>query len=141
MKWLKYYREKAKLSQRSLAENVGVQENTVWRWENEKAAPSADMVKQLAEFFNCSESELLNGPTQNSWELRLVMRKAEDPQKGVIDMTNPSSNAALYIEDNQMAITLSANYDLWADDEKFKYLIKQLRRKRAIGLRTRNEDW
>ena len=141
MKWLKYYREKAKLSQRSLAENVGVQENTVWRWENEKAAPSADMVKQLAEFFSCSESELLNGPTQNSWELRLVMRKAEDPQKGVIDMTNPSSNAALYIEDNQMAITLSANYDLWADDEKFKYLIKQLRRKRAIGLRTRNEDW
>lgn len=141
MKWLKYYRERMKLSQKSLAENVGVQENTVWRWENGKAIPSAEVVRQLAEIFNCSESELLNGPAEDKWELRVVIRKAGSPQKGVIDMTNPSSNAALYIDDDAMAITLTAGYALWEDDAEFEKLIEQLRRKRATGLKTRREDW
>ena len=141
MKWLKYYRERAKFSQKTLAEKVGVQENTVWRWENGRAVPSAEIVRQLAEIFGYTESELLNGPTKASWELRLIMRKAGDPQKGVIDMTNPSSNAALYIEDDTMAITLTAGYDLWENDAEFEKLIEQLRWKRATGLRTRREDW
>ena len=42
MKWLKYYRERVRFSQKTLAENVGVQENTVWRWENGRAVPSAE---------------------------------------------------------------------------------------------------
>ena len=141
MKWLKYYRERAKFSQKTLAEKVGVQENTVWRWENGRAVPSAEIVRQLAEILGCSESELLNGPTETSWELKLVMRKAGDPQKGVMDMTPSGSNAALYMEDDRMAIMLSGDYSLWENDDEFEALIKQLRRKRALGLKSRKEDW
>ena len=141
MKWLKHYREKAKFSQKTLAENVGVQENTVWRWENERAVPSAEIVKQLAEIFGCSVSELLNGPADDNWELKLVMRKAGDPQKGVIDMTPSGSSAALYLEDTKMAVMLSADYALWEDDAKFEELLEQLRRKRALGLKSRHEEW
>ena len=141
MKWLKYYRERVRFSQKTLAENVGVQENTVWRWENGRAVPSAEIVRQLAEIFGCTESELLNGPAESSWELRLVMRRAGDPQEGVMEMTTSVSNAALYMEDSKMAVMLSADYALWEDDAKFEELIEQLRRKRALGLKSRREGW
>ena len=130
MQWLKYYREKSGLSMSRLSE-----------MENEKASPSVEIAKTLAKIFGITESELLNGPIEKNWELRLVMRKAGDPQKGVMDMTTSESNAALYIEDNKMAVMLSADYTLWEDDAKFEELIEQLRRKRVLGLKSRHEDW
>lgn len=141
MKWLKYYRDKSGLSMNKLAEILGVQLNTIWRWENERASPSVEMAKTLAQIFGITESELLNGPDKQNWELRLVMRKSGRPQEGVIDMTNPKSSAALFIEDDMMAITLSAGYPLWEDDSRFEELIEDIRRKRAIGLKTRKENW
>ena len=93
-------------------------------------------MKQLAEIFVCTESELLNGPAQDSWELKILMKK-----EGVIDMTEKKSSAVLNIGDDAMAITLSASYELWEDDAKFEELLEQLRKKRAIGLKTRKEDW
>lgn len=141
MKWLKYYREKLRLSQKVLADNVGVQENTVWRWENDRAVPSAEIVKRLAVIFGCTEAELLNGPAKDNWELKLVTRKAGAPQEGVIDMTSTTSSATLNIGDTAMAITLSAPYTLWEDEEQFEQLLEDLRRKRVAGLKTRREDW
>ena len=141
MQWLKYYREKSGLSMSKLSEMIGVQLNTIWRWENEKASPSVEIAKTLAKIFGITESELLNGPAEASWELRLVMRKAGAPQEGVIDMTSTTSSATLNIGDTAMAITLSAPYALWEDEEQFEQLLEDLRRKRVAGLKTRREDW
>ena len=124
-----------------LSEMIGVQLNTIWRWENEKASPSVEIAKTLAKIFGITESELLNGPAEASWELRLVMRKAGAPQEGVIDMTSTTSSATLNIGDTAMAITLSAPYALWEDEEQFEQLLEDLRRKRVAGLKTRREDW
>ena len=138
---LRNLRKKAGLTQEELAERLDVHLNTISRWENGVDTPKTLKIKRLAEIFNVSESELLNDSKSEEWELRLVMRKAGNPQKGIIDMARSSSNAALYIEDDTMAITLSGNYELWEDDAKFEGLIEQLRRKRATGLKTRREDW
>ena len=124
-----------------LAELIGVKLNTVWRWENDKASPSVEIAKVLSKIFGITESELLNGPTTEDWELRLVVSKAGQAEKGVIDMTTEKSSAVLNIGDTAMAITLSASYELWEDDAKFEGLIEQLRRKRATGLKTHREDW
>ena len=138
---LKIFRKRAGLTQEELAERLNLSYMTIRRWETMKITPRFDEIQKIAKILSCTESELLNGPAEDSWELRLVMKKAGDPQKGVLDMTNRNSNAALYIEDDQMAITLTAGYDLWSDDAKFEDLLEQLRRKRAIGLKTRREDW
>ena len=134
-------RKRKGINQEELAHWLSINTATLSRWENGHFEPKASVIKKLCEVLGCTESELLNGPAEDSWELRLVMKKAGDPQKGVLDMTNRNSNAALYIEDDQMAITLTAGYDLWSDDAKFEDLLEQLRRKRAIGLKTRREDW
>ena len=141
MKWLKYYREKAGLSLNKIAEQLGVQLNTVWRWENGRATTSVEMARALAQIFGISESELLNGPATQEWELRMVVSKTGDKEGGTVDMTGTGSTATLSIGDNAMAITLSADYTLWEDDAKFEALMEDLKRKRHLGLKTRKEGW
>ena len=140
MKWLKYYREKAGLSMNKLSEMIGVQLNTIWRWESERASPSIEMAKTLSKIFGISESELLNGPNSQTWELKLVVNKTGNTEGGILDMTGLAT-ATLEIGDLSMGITLSAPFALWEDDVKFEELVEQLRRKRRTGLKTRREDW
>ena len=123
-----------------LSEMIGVQLNTVWRWESERASPSVDMAKALSKILGISESELLNGPDSRTWELKLVVNKGKK-EGGILDMTGATSAATLEIGDFSMGITLSAPFALWEDDAKFEELVEQLRRKRRTGLKTRREDW
>lgn len=139
MKWLKYYREKMGMSQKTLAMSVGVKENTVWRWENEKATPSVDIAKTLAEIFHISESELLNGPAPQTWELRVVYRKQIEGD--VIDLTGSASNAEVLLGEKAMSIKIDGPIELWEDDEKFETLIEDLRKKRDAGKKMRKEGW
>ena len=133
---IKQFRKKAGLTQPELAQLLGVSFSTLRRWEAYGGQPRADELRKLCEVLGCSESDLLNGPTRENWELKILMKK-----EGVIDMTEKKSSAVLNIGDDAMAITLSAGYELWEDDTKFEELIEQLRRKRAVGLKTRKEDW
>jgi len=46
---IKQAREALRLSQAALAEAVGVQTNTVWRWENQRATPDVEVISQIAQ--------------------------------------------------------------------------------------------
>lgn len=124
------------LNQFELAESVGISVDTVRRWESNKQVPRADELHNLSHVLGVTVEEILSGPSLETWELKILMKK-----EGVIDMTEKKSSAVLNIGDEAMAITLSAGYELWEDDGKFEELIEQLRKKRAIGLKTRKEDW
>ena len=136
MKWLKYFREKSDLSMNKLSELLHVKLNTIWRWENGRASPSVDMARELAKILNVTETELLNGPVSNDWELRIKISKEK-----VIEVGNIGSSAEINVGDTAMAITLSADYDLWEDDAKFEGLVEQLRTKRKAALKLRKESW
>ena len=58
---IKYAREQKKISQAKLAEVLGVKSNTVWRWENQKATPSAETLMKIAEALDTSPATLLVG--------------------------------------------------------------------------------
>ena len=45
---IKELRERAGLTQEQLAEQMGVQRNTVWRWENKKANLKAENIQSLS---------------------------------------------------------------------------------------------
>lgn len=57
---VKELREKAGLTQEELAEKMGVQRNTVWRWENKKANLRADNIQRLSTVLNIDASELMD---------------------------------------------------------------------------------
>lgn len=53
-------RNKAKLSQNSLANKLGITNKAVSKWENGKSKPAINQLNKLAKIFNISVDELLN---------------------------------------------------------------------------------
>ncbi|MBQ7630755.1 MAG: helix-turn-helix transcriptional regulator [Selenomonadaceae bacterium] len=98
-KWLQQLRKKAGLNQEELAEQVGVHYNTVSQWENGKYTPNTAKIKTLATVLNVSESDLLNGPVKQEFEVKILM--------GVKSLANV---AGLEIKDN--------SFFYGVDDEK-----------------------
>ncbi len=58
---LKYYREKAGLTQRTLAEKIGMSEKSVSKWENRGGLPMVDCLISLSRVFGVSMEDLLLG--------------------------------------------------------------------------------
>ena len=67
--YLKIYRCKANLTQTQLAELIGVQSQTIWRWEHNEREPSLNVIKKLAKVLNVTENELLNREKITDWVL------------------------------------------------------------------------
>ena len=53
-------REKKGISQAKLALALGVKENTVWRWENNKSTPNASTIVEIADILDSTPAELLS---------------------------------------------------------------------------------
>ena len=139
MKGLFLWRRKQGLSQTQLGLISGVDSNLISRYERGETKPSLETLQKIALSLGISIDDLLRGPEEDVWELRIVFDREG---KGVMDLTHgATSSATLEIGDNGMGITLSGAFSLWEDDEKFEDLISQLRKKRETGLRARKEGW
>lgn len=53
------FRKKANLSQKQLADKLHVTQQSVSQWEKGLREPSIEMLKKLAEIFNCTIDELV----------------------------------------------------------------------------------
>ena len=58
---LAYLRERAKMTQRELAEMLGVERSSIAKWESGSAYPRAAQLPALAKALSCSIDELYNG--------------------------------------------------------------------------------
>lgn len=52
--------KRPKMTQEKLAEKVGVETTTVWRWENGRSMPDTKHIPLLADILGCSERFLLD---------------------------------------------------------------------------------
>lgn len=86
MKFLRAAREKVELSQKNLATKLGVDENTVWRWEAGRAQPSVDLGKQIAELLGVTVDELLRGPAEETREFTLIYDREGELRMEVLNM-------------------------------------------------------
>jgi transcriptional regulator with XRE-family HTH domain len=100
VKGLANLRKKMGLTQAQLAKEMSVEMNTVWKWENTNITPSIEMAKCLAAFFNVSVDYILNGPTPNEIQVRILIKESLDEME-VIDL----SKDAPYLE----TVTLTPN--------------------------------
>lgn len=57
---IRYFREKAGLTQGQLAEKMGMALDSISRYENNKREPRASDLRHMAEIFNCTVDDLLN---------------------------------------------------------------------------------
>lgn len=51
-------RDSQKLTQKQLADAMGVSQVSVWQWENGKSLPSADKLPKLAGILHCKIEDL-----------------------------------------------------------------------------------
>ena len=72
LKSLALLRKQQGLTQKELAQKIGVESNTVWKWEKGIITPSVETVQKLAEFLNVSMDELLNGPKKNELRINFI---------------------------------------------------------------------
>jgi transcriptional regulator with XRE-family HTH domain len=72
MKWLASLRKAKGITQKKLAIAMGVENNTVWKWEHGYVKPSMNTVQKLADFFGVSLNVLLNGPEINKEDESLI---------------------------------------------------------------------
>ncbi len=66
------------LSQKELGELVGVSNKSVSKWENGTAIPKTDTLVKLAEVFDISSQELLQGKTDNRMTLSQLSSQASE---------------------------------------------------------------
>lgn len=130
MKFLKAIREKAGLSQKKLAEKLGVDENTVWRWEAGRAYPSVDLGKQIAELLGVSVDELLRGPAEKRWEVRVIL---EEPKEvDVMNLTKDAPNEALVeIGTHKIAVKIVGDVE---NESELDNLLAEVKEKALDGL-------
>jgi transcriptional regulator with XRE-family HTH domain len=82
---LRELRKRAGMTQEELAGCIDVHLNTISRWENGIDTPKTLKIKRLAEALGCTESELLNGPSDGKVKLTLVYDWGQ-MKEGKIDM-------------------------------------------------------
>ena len=78
-------RKRRGMNQEELAHLLNTTIVTISRWENGHFEPKASVIKRLCEILDCTESELLNGPSRNKVEIVLSWNW-EDMTKGEINM-------------------------------------------------------
>ena len=138
---IKCFRQKRGLTQRELAELVGTSFSTLRRWEVYEVPPNVSDITKLAAALHVTEAELLNGPGEMNWELKLIFREEGEVKGGTIDMSGSTITTALTVGDAAISLELGGPIELWEDDAKFEGFIDQLRKRRAAGLKMRKEGW
>ncbi len=74
-KAIKELREKRKITQRELAEKIGVIDKTVSRWETGRGLPDIGIIEELAGALGVSIAELLTGDLRENQNQSANMRK------------------------------------------------------------------
>ena len=133
MKNLAFLRKKRGLTQSELADKADVPMNSLARYERGEVQPAIEIANKIAKALNVTIDELLNGTESKDWEIKIKLAK-----EGVIDMTTGTS-AELNVGDTGMAITISAGYDVWRDDTRWKNLLLDLEKKRIAVLKLHEE--
>lgn len=89
---LLYYMYIANISQKKLADSVGVSESSVSQWVKGTKVPRADKVDKICDIFNCKRSDLVDEPTGDN----PVITDSELEFLGVVSDLDADSQALVY---------------------------------------------
>ena len=127
---LKEWRTKSGLSQFELSEKAGVHENTIRRWESGQREPRASEIAKLCEVLGVSEAELLRGPAEKRWEVRVIL---EEPKEvDVMNLTKDAPNEALVeIGTHKIAVKIVGDVE---NESELDNLLAEVKEKALDGL-------
>ena len=95
MKGLYYVRERLGLTQSELGERVGIDSNTISRYERGQLNATNKTTLKIAQKLGVSVDDLLTGPRSKEWRIEVVFRKEEDWEMHTVDMSASAPNLFL----------------------------------------------
>ncbi|MDV5987558.1 helix-turn-helix transcriptional regulator [Streptococcus canis] len=101
-------RKQKGLSQKELAQNIGVSSQTISNIENQSAYPTFTNLEKIAQFFNATPTQLF-GTTQEIELERAVLQTDEYDDK-IISMLNALKEIDEYFDKNEEKINLFINF-------------------------------
>jgi transcriptional regulator with XRE-family HTH domain len=125
--------ERKGLTQQALADELDIPRNTVWRWVNGKATPSAEMLQKLAYFFNVPVDELLNGPVVVEFRVTLKYVKTLE---GVDEEMNMNGIALTIAEDGFVGVSGGKKFENYEDIER---VVEVIRKRLTFGFEHKDE--
>jgi transcriptional regulator with XRE-family HTH domain len=132
---IRFFRNRAHLTQRELSEAIDVHELTIRRWENEKKSfqPRASDIKKLCEVLCVSEAELLNGPEESAFKVTLKFVKTLE---GVSEEMNTNGITLTIADDGFVGVSGGKKFE---SEEDIERVVSEVRRKLTFGLEHRDE--
>lgn len=130
-------RKRKNVTQEKLGEIIGVDGNTISRYERDIIKPSIESMQRLADFFGVAIDDLLNGPQLKEIEIRLVM--SLDPMKGgVTQMDIMNGNAfTLCVEREHLGIIGSGKFE---DENDIDSFLSRAKAQLMLGLKVQKEQ-
>lgn len=127
---IKQWRKRVGLTQEKLADLVNVHLNTLSRWELGQREPRASEIAKLCEVLGVSEAELLRGPAEKRWEVRVIL---EEPKEvDVMNLTKDAPNEALVeIGTHKIAVKIVGDVE---NESELDTLLAEVREKALDGL-------
>lgn len=74
---LKRFRKKKDLTQKGLSLAIGVNRNTVARWESGSKIPKSEYTKKIADYFGCTQDVLFDSPGSSQEISKRAMQYAK----------------------------------------------------------------
>lgn len=124
-------RKKMGLNQEALADLIGVSLTTLRRWEWGTRSPRMEEIKRIAVALHVTEDELLNGPREERWILKINLSTKLNREE-FIDMTSNNCVSDINLTPNGASLTLGGGYYMFEDDSKFEDFISQIREARNL---------
>lgn len=123
-------RQKAGLSQELMAKHIGIALATYKRWEYGKTEPRASEIAKLCEVLGVSEVELLRGPAEKRWEVRVIL---EEPKEvDVMNLTKDAPNEALVeIGTHKIAVKIVGDVE---NESELDNLLAEVKEKALDGM-------
>lgn len=121
---LRELRRKKGFNQQEAAEAIGISFMTFRRWENGDVEPRISELQRIADVFEVSVDELLNGPRENIIEVTL--RYEPDIKGGLIDMGTGNGYALTVADNGMVGISGAAIFKTRADLDKALNKIKAM---------------
>ena len=70
---IRHYRSRLNMTQQELAKLIPCSIDSIRRWETNTREPRTSDLVRLCEVLQCTEAELLNGSSQQEFEVKIVM--------------------------------------------------------------------
>ncbi len=119
---IRHYRNMNNMTQQELAKIISCSIDSVRRWEANTREPRTSELQKLCEAFHCTESELLNGPVKQEFEVKILMGVKTLPNVAGIEITD---NSFFYgVDDEKPQIHIGGMINIGTPQEREESLKK-----------------